>query len=1190
MVDPTPAQAQAIAARAQDVCVSAGAGSGKTFVLTERFVGLVRDGVRPDAILTITFTEKAAREMSRRIARALEAGERGVEGGWISTIHGFCARLLREHALEAGVDPAFAVLSEVPAARLRHGAFLEAQRSFRLEQPAAYDALVRHVAWGRDRDGATSVRRRVFQLYDQIRGGGGEVLAPGELPPAAGPPWAEALRRLTEAVQDYGRAVAGQPRTPRLARQVRRIGELAGQVGSADVSRFELPVYHALVDLSDAARGGGPLGDALGELRAAAEHAAGCYAESPARELGRGLLDLLWRFHRAFSERKERQSLLDFNDLEARTRGLLRERSDVREALQRRFQAVLVDEFQDTSRLQQELVDLLRSPGQLFVVGDVKQSIYGFRAAEVRGMLGEQERIRAADGVCVELDRSFRTRPEILDFVDDVFARCWSEPESEVPHQRLEPGLEFPPKGDASVELLLGRGETLERAREQEARAVAGRLATLIEGRRLEGTNPLRPESFERPLRYGDCAVLLPATTAFRFYERAFRERGIPYTVASGRGFYANREVVDAVLVLRVVANAHDDLALVALLRSPAAGVSDDGLARLGKVRQPGSPWADALAAAESAELSPLDLERAQGLRALVDGLREQRGRERVRDVLEDALTACGLWDGSLLRHEDPRGYANLHKLLGIVEALEREGVSGPAEVAEVLEELRLSGAREAEANLASDDDDAVRILTVHASKGLEWPLVVVGDLGRYAPSSREAILYEPETGWVLPNLRDPERPNKAITARTHQALSEDGAARRREESKRLLYVAMTRAQDHLLLAGAEGASSRRSGDWLRWVRAPLAAGPREGELERSFDAAAGGDVQVVPSASGVAVRRTDVAEEHEGPLVGARGPLAGAAPALDARGRHALASGRSPTWATPEPEVAAEAEGLLALAAKPLPELDASASVYTVSEVLTWTRCPRRALFEHVLGEDDPWSPPRSSGSGEVPADVFGVFVHELLGGGARSRGQLLPRLEQLLLPRWAPAHALEAALERAQKLAAEFRRSALGQRAAAADERRHEPPFLVRVELPGESAPVLLRGTPDLLFREGERWTLVDYKSGDLTALEVPARLEADRVQLQLYALGLAQVGVAVSEARVAYLCAEVDASVPCDPAVATETQALLAEFVAARRALDLPPRAGAQCARCPHLAQCPAGQDASAVREPLPVAATR
>ncbi|MCA8926347.1 MAG: PD-(D/E)XK nuclease family protein, partial [Planctomycetes bacterium] len=281
--------------------------------------------------------------------------------------------------------------------------------------------------------------------------------------------------------------------------------------------------------------------------------------------------------------------------------------------------------------------------------------------------------------------------------------------------------------------------------------------------------------------------------------------------------------------------------------------------------------------------------------------------------------------------------------------------------------------------------------------------------------------------------------------------------------------------------------------------------------------------------------------------------------------------------------------ERLLAAAAAPLPQLDASASVYTVSEVLTWSRCPRRALFEHVLGEDQPWSPARGAPGRELPADVFGVFVHELLAGGPRSRSDALARLEQLLLPGWAPAHALDEGLERALQLVGQFRRSPLGQRAAAADEQRREPPLLVRLELAGEAQPILLRGTPDLVFREGERWTLVDYKSGDLTALEVPARLDADRTQLQLYALALEQVGVQVTEARVAYLAAEVDANVGLGAEVEAETRELLRGFVRARRELDLPPRPGAQCARCPHTAQCPEGQDAArtARRAPTPAA---
>jgi ATP-dependent exoDNAse (exonuclease V) beta subunit len=180
-------------------------------------------------------------------------------------------------------------------------------------------------------------------------------------------------------------------------------------------------------------------------------------------------------------------------------------RPEVREAVRERFQALLIDEFQDTSRVQQRLVELVRSPDQTFVVGDVKQSIYGFRHAEVRGLLGYEAQVQAQGGEVVALDVSFRTRPEVLQWVDDVFARQFG-PGSEVPHQPLRAGCEFLDKPLPSVELLVGRGDSMERARGQEARAVAGRLATLVEGQLLTGTNPLREDTCGQPLRYRDCA------------------------------------------------------------------------------------------------------------------------------------------------------------------------------------------------------------------------------------------------------------------------------------------------------------------------------------------------------------------------------------------------------------------------------------------------------------------------------------------------------------------------------------------------------------------------------------------------------------------------------------------------------------------------------------------------------------
>ena len=1181
----TPAQERAISARSGDLCVSAGAGSGKTFVLTERFRGLVADGVAPERILTITFTDKAAREMAARIGAALaEDGvpdaRRAIEAAWISTIHGFCARLLREHALEAGVDPAFSVLTDVPAARARRVALLRAQREFRAAHPGVYDGLVERVRWGKDQDGQAGIRRRVLELYEQVRAAGADLRAldpsaPGELDALEDGLARAALERLAEASRCLLGEIAATRRSPSLERRAGEVAEVVARIAAAPLDRFRLEVHRDLGGLAKLASWRGQLAPAFAAVRAAAEAAAAAYAEGPARALGRGLEDLLLRFDRAYRALKEEQSLLDFSDLEERARRLLEEAPAVRQAVNERFEAVLIDEFQDTSRLQQRIVDLVRRPGGLFVVGDVKQSIYAFRHADVRGLLETEAAIARQGGEVIALDVSFRTRPELLAYTSEVFQQVFEESRGQpgaVPHQPLRPGVEFPDVDRPCVELVVGRGESLYRARGEEARAVAARLACLIEGRSVRGTNPLRADTFEQPLRYRDCAILLPATTALPFYERALRERGVPYRVASGRGFFDAREVVDAVQLLRVTAAVDDDLALAAYLRSPAVGLSDDALLALARPdaaqggRRRRSLWRSLQAAcAAPSLLAPLDLARADGARELLADLRAQRGRRSTRELLREGLERSGLLDGSLLRGDDVRAYANLEKLLEVIDDLERDGVAGPGPVAEVLEDLRLSGAREAEANVSSEEEDAVSLLTIHASKGLEWPLVVVADLGRFRRPGGDPVQWSAATG-VTVALRDPDG-GDAIVPAGLLALTGERQQLEREESKRLLYVAITRARDHLILGGAQSFHARRAGDWLGWARTPLDPNAPALALER--DDAAGGVARLVATRGGVAVRTLEAADDLDGtPIVGPRGPSIGARPVLDGPERHALARRRLPRIEAADPDAASAATALLDRVRRlALPADDHGASVYSVSEVLAWAECPRRALLQSVIGE--PGGP--SGTGGAVPGAVRGTLVHEAL-ASAIARGGRLPsvtrlagRVAALLAPRPLPAAARERAARRARQLAEAFLRSPLGQAACTTEGARTEEPFLVSLELtPGES--ILLRGAADLLVPGPRGWTLVDYKSHELTALEVPLHRESAELQVQLYALALAAQGLEVAEARVVFLAPELECRVDLGPAALAAARRTVAEFFVARRSLQMPPRPGPACGHCP------------------------
>ena len=378
------------------VLVSAGAGTGKTSVLVERFARAVGErGIPVDALLVITYTERAAEELRARIrARLIELGRRELaaelDRAWISTIHGFCSRLLRGHPFEAGVDPRFRVLDENQARVLRANAFDEALAAFcagrdeeRLRLLAAYTSA--------------SLKTMLTGVLERLRSAGSPLVlaagGSGDLPASR-----EALRRIA------GEVCAEVPGEEEVS--------LAGRLLSIlDTD----PPPESLLALS---RQIPRRKKHLAELReAAAELERAALAVVSARD--RGLLEeLLAAFDHAYRRAKERESALDFEDLQLHARELLREHEDVRESLAWRFRSIMVDEFQDTNGLQCELIDLIASD-ELFFVGDEFQSIYRFRHADVEVF----RKRRARSGGPLALAQNYRSRPEVLDVVNHIFER-----------------------------------------------------------------------------------------------------------------------------------------------------------------------------------------------------------------------------------------------------------------------------------------------------------------------------------------------------------------------------------------------------------------------------------------------------------------------------------------------------------------------------------------------------------------------------------------------------------------------------------------------------------------------------------------------------------------------------------------------------------------------------------------------
>ncbi len=739
----TAAQEQAVARRREPLALAAGAGSGKTSVLVERFVRAVcEDGHAPERILAITFTERAGGELKARIReRLLAAGAReaasATEHAYVGTFHGFCARLLRAHPRAAGLEAAqFAILDEALAGRLRRRAFAAALGEFLGgERAQAVDLIA---AYGADRARAT-----VLGVFAELRSRG-----------------------------QYA------PRLPR-----------------APLTQLKLD------DAPDAP-----------ELRAA--DALALWDE------------LLRRFGARYEASKRVRDGLDFDDLELRAGELLAGDAQVRRAWAERFELLMVDELQDVNPRQLALLQALEREN-LFTVGDEWQSIYGFRHADVNLF-----RVRAAElagsGRSLRLQHNFRGRAELLEAVNAVFAPRFGKA-----FTPLRAGRERARAGETEgaplLELLLAdrrgpdqadRGGAGARAgeggapawREAEARQLAGRVAELVQSGLADP---------------GEVAVLLRATGDIDCYERALRARGLQ-TAASAGAFWERQEVADLLAYLRTLADPLDELALYGALRSPLARVSRDVLAGLAlaaqrdargawqTLRELDCPARDAADAAGNERLADfcrwLDAERL-----LAPQLQIAQLLERVTEHWHYASSLRSLPDGE-------RRLANVGRLIELAESWERsEGrdLRGFLEEAAFQQDAgrgRVAGAEaiaEPDALAPGQARDAVRLMSVHAAKGLEFDVVCIADLGRSPGMGLPDLLVDGErVGLRLLDLRDAQ----ARATLGYERLAQERREAQAAEEERIMYVAMTRARERLLLSGAV--------DFAAWPRDRPGAAP----------------------------------------------------------------------------------------------------------------------------------------------------------------------------------------------------------------------------------------------------------------------------------------------------------------------------------------------------------------------------
>jgi len=1046
--------------RHRDACVVAGPGSGKTTVLVEYFRRLVEARVDPLRILSITFTEKAAGNMRKKLAEAFQDDSQmraSLERAWVSTVHGFCARLLRENAIFAGVDPQFYVADERESWRLQQESMAAAMAALFEERPAAVRGLIRGLS-------SWEFEEAVLSAYDAMRGAGMTVEDVASLPAPAGTSRQEIAETLRALRAD---PLAGW--TPAQRHVVPVILEEAERIVSAP---GPLEALGAIENFSKNLRNckrsttGYNLVQRLQQQIEVLPYTAITELHEQERSL---LLDIVRRFDRTYRERKRAAGALDFADLEECAVRLLEENPETRARLQHQFDHILMDEFQDTNGQQARLLELIRRPGRFYAVGDINQSIFGFRHAEPEVFRDYRDSVEQNGRRLVELLSNFRSRPEILRAVETVAAGA-----AGIEPRPLVASRVFPNDRPVPVEVFSVTAPQAEEALRNEARWVARRIQELV-------------ETGEPRFAFKSVAVLVRNTEVLTEFTKAFEESGVPYVVNRGKGFYEAREVKDLLHLLRVIANPRDEISLAAVLRSPLVQVSDEALLRL---RIKDENIGASLARLDSqGEFSPEDYENLTRFRDRLHAWRIRREHVSFDRLLLAAIDDCGYQSDSTAR-----AWANIEKFLA--QAREAAAHMSLDEFVEDMDLVRASNPREPDAP-PEDSTDAVNVMTVHSAKGLEFPIVFVAALHKGVETSPPVIAFSREYG-LGARWRNPATGQEKDDLFQH-ALRAERKKREAEESDRLLYVAMSRAEQHLVLSFS--GSGRKLDNWAKVICQQLHLDLEEPRDEIRTQQAPGGQEW-----------KMRLFVTHQPPERLVRPPLAEAADTVE----------------SVAPPMVADQQ-------------DANA---TVTALASFAKCPRQYYLGHYLGFEG--RARKLEEAEDLSAGEFGTQVHALLAGTAVSNPD-----------------------PKAVAMAAIFRQSPLGRRAAKASHLEREFDFLMSVE------GLVLRGQVDLWFEEGGELVIVDYKTDAVNAMEAHQRAQDYAIQLRLYALAVERItGRAPDRAWLHFLRPDTAIEIDLTPSLLDSPEQVVRDFQHAQDKLEFPLNEGAHCQACPFFRDlCPA-----------------
>lgn len=850
MLNDSEARRTALLEINRTLMVEAGAGSGKTSLMAGRIISMLANGVHPRDIAAVSFTEMAAAELMGRVSDTIDDVLKGTppadlrasyEGGNISaegqaklqeaqhhlgemtctTIHGFCKRLLKPYPVEADIDPGAVILDATQASLLFDDVFNEWIRERLNSEDYHKDIITEMVAAHSDTKEAIETIRR---LAEQLRGSPDLFLHKQEfdISPAT---------KLISQIEGYEKWIAGlgfeaegnediRADFAKLLHELKTVKTMRTHQAVMDIIRMKLSNSVLKAD------GGFRVYKMKGKWQAAAPSkkvGEDCNTEATERynEIAEGYaaiktmaasaaLTILESEIRPMLDRyrnKKRQgAALDFEDLLVATRKLLQNYPEIASALGQRYKHVLVDEFQDTDPVQTEIFkhlcfdrdgdgDWIPRDGAIFLVGDPKQGIYRFRGADVKTYLDMRNLLEKHDPTSIlKISTNFRSSKGILDYVNNVFDVPLSTP-TQPGFTALDPFRQDTTKHPSVSTIQIGEWENIAETRDEEARQIAEMARKLINtfpvfDKKLGATRPCKPS---------DIALLAPTGSDLWRYEHALEEEGISVATQAGKGMFQRQEVQDMIAITRVLADPRDHLALGSLLRGPLVGMTETELldAAYNLPKNEDESLAHLHVGVDTAHIKNPVL---KSVLSQLNTLRNNGKHTTPYDVLSSAVNMLNIRATVKARHSKSphRALANIDRYLEMSRPYTTRGLRAFSDEVRSLWE---DGERIAEAH-PDGEDQSVSIITMHSSKGLEWPVVFVINTMTEIMRSRPLV--------VDVSSRQISMPFFGIQPSGYSELKQISDDESHNERVRLLYVATTRARDLLVIPVHEKVTERQ--------------------------------------------------------------------------------------------------------------------------------------------------------------------------------------------------------------------------------------------------------------------------------------------------------------------------------------------------------------------------------------------